>query len=37
MILDSIKRRFISRFDLRHDQANSAEIDYTFRSGVEFR
>lgn len=37
MILDSIKRRFISRFDLRHDQAHSAEIDYTFRSGVEFR
>lgn len=37
MILDSLKRRFVSRFDLRNDQANSTEIDETFRSGVEFR
>lgn len=37
MNVDYIKRRFHSRFDLRHDQADTSEIDQTFRSGVEFR
>ena len=37
MNVDYIKRRFHARFDLRHDQAETAEIDQTFRSGVEFR
>lgn len=37
MILDSFKRRFHSRFDLQPDQAEIAEIDSTFRGGVEFR
>ena len=37
MTLDSFKRRLFARFDLRHDQADNAEIDATFRSGVEFR
>ena len=37
MNVDYIKRRFHARFDLRHDQAERAEIDQTFRSGVEFR
>jgi len=37
MISDSLKRRFYARFDLRHDQADNAEVDATFRAGVEFR
>lgn len=37
MTLDSLRRRLYARFDLRHDQAELAEIDATFRSGVEFR
>jgi len=37
MTFDSFKRRLLARFDLRHDQADNAEIDNTFRSGVEFR
>ena len=37
MNLDSLKRRFHSRFDLQPDQADASEIDQTFRSGVEFR
>lgn len=37
MAMDSLKRRLYARFDLRHDQADNAEIDATFRSGVEFR
>jgi len=37
MTLDFFKRRLFARFDLRHDQADNAEIDATFRSGVEFR
>lgn len=37
MTLDSLNRRFHARFDLRPDQAEVAEIDATFRSGVEFR
>ncbi len=37
MTLDSLKRRLFARFDLRHDQADLAEIDATFRSSVEFR
>jgi uncharacterized hydrophobic protein (TIGR00271 family) len=35
--LESLKRRFHERFDLRNDQAEVAEIDLTFRAGVEFR
>ena len=37
MTMDFWKRRWLARFDLRHDQADNAEIDATFRSGVEFR
>lgn len=37
MTMDYWKRRWLARFDLRHDQADSAEIDATFRGGVEFR
>lgn len=37
MLFDSWRRRVLARFDLRHDQAEVAEIDATFRSGVEFR
>lgn len=37
MHIDSIKRRLLARFDLRQDQADAAEIDANFRSGVEFR
>lgn len=37
MNLSHIRRRLHARFDLRHDQAETAEIDQTFRSGVEFR
>lgn len=37
MTLDAFKQRLFARFDLRHDQADNAEIDDTFRSGVEFR
>jgi uncharacterized hydrophobic protein (TIGR00271 family) len=35
--LRGLRQRFHHRFDLRPDQADSAEIDTTFRSGVEFR
>jgi uncharacterized hydrophobic protein (TIGR00271 family) len=37
MTIDSLKRRFHARFDLRLDQADLTEIDTTFRSAVEFR
>ena len=37
MNLETIKQHFHARFDLRNDQADSADIDKTFRSGVEFR
>ncbi len=37
MTIDYWKRRWLARFDLRHDQADFCEIDATFRSGVEFR
>jgi uncharacterized hydrophobic protein (TIGR00271 family) len=37
MISDSLKRRLYARLDLRHDQADNAEVDATFRAGVEFR
>jgi len=37
MLHDSLKRRLVARFDLRNDQADTAEIDATFRGGVEFR
>lgn len=37
MQLDTLKQHFHARFDLRNDQADSAEIDRTFRGGVEFR
>lgn len=37
MNLDYLRRRFHARFDLQPDQADAAEIDQTFRSGVEFR
>lgn len=37
MTYRSLKLRLLRRFDLRHDQAENAEIDATFRSGVEFR
>lgn len=37
MLLRSLKLRLYRRFDLRHDQAEVAEIDATFRGGVEFR
>ncbi|MCF8209140.1 MAG: DUF389 domain-containing protein [Rhodoferax sp.] len=37
MNLTVLQRRFHSRFDLQPDQADAAEIDQTFRSGVEFR
>jgi uncharacterized hydrophobic protein (TIGR00271 family) len=37
MLYRSLKLRLLRRFDLRHDQADNAEIDDTFRSSVEFR
>lgn len=37
MNFDSTKRRLYARFDLRSDQAETHEIDHTFRAGVEFR
>jgi len=37
MMNRSLKLRLLRRFDLRADQADSAEIDATIRSGVEFR
>ena len=37
MNLDSLRKRFHARFDLQPDQADTSEIDQTFRSGVEFR
>ena len=37
MTLHDIKRHFHARFDLRNDQSDVAEIDKTFRAGVEFR
>ncbi len=37
MSVGYIKRRLHARFDLRHDQADTVEIDQTLRSGVEFR
>ncbi|PJC19082.1 MAG: hypothetical protein CO066_00930, partial [Comamonadaceae bacterium CG_4_9_14_0_8_um_filter_60_18] len=33
----ALRLRLFRRFDLRHDQADTAEIDATFRGGVEFR
>lgn len=36
-MLDYLRQRFHYRFDLQPDQAETAEIDQTFRSGVEFR
>lgn len=37
MNLEFVKQRFHSRFDLEPDQAETTEIDQTFRSGAEFR
>lgn len=37
MQLEVLKQHFHARFDLRSDQADSAEIDRSFRGGVEFR
>ncbi len=37
MNLENLKQHFHARFDLRNDQADSAEIDKSFRGGVEFR
>ncbi|NCN97394.1 MAG: DUF389 domain-containing protein [Rhodoferax sp.] len=33
----ALRLRLFRRFDLRHDQADTAEIDATFRASVEFR
>jgi uncharacterized membrane protein len=37
MKFDALVQRFHARFDLQPDQADTEEIDQTFRSGVEFR
>lgn len=37
MVTVTLKHRLFSRFDLRRDQAAHAEIDASFREGVEFR
>lgn len=37
MNLHTLKQHFHARFDLGNDQADSAEIDKSFRNGVEFR
>ena len=37
MHFDALMQRFHARFDLQPDQADTSEIDHTFRSGVEFR
>lgn len=36
MMFDYLRQRFHYRFDLQPDQAETSEIDQTFRSGVEF-
>jgi uncharacterized hydrophobic protein (TIGR00271 family) len=36
-LVESLLKRYHARFDLEPDQADTAEIDLTFRSGVEFR